>query len=131
MLRFCLASCTVLALVLVIGCTSPPKGAAPAAKVSGIIKMDQKPVPTGELHFSVPGYPPTLVEIKDGNFSGDAPIGKNKVEFIIFAETPKTEKGAVGKNIISPQKYWGPDTVLEATVKEKGPNDFKFDLSSK
>ena len=30
-----------------------------------------------------------------------------------------------------PRKYWGPETTLKATVEASGPNEFKFDITSK
>jgi hypothetical protein len=134
MYRFSLAVGFGLALVWTPGCSSPPppKGAAPAATVKGTITLDGKAIPTGELHFSMLGVPPTVVEIKDGAFSGEAPIGKNQVELFIYVETPSGKPGAPpSKSNTAPEKYWGPKTSLEATVEASGPNEFKFPLTSR
>jgi hypothetical protein len=95
--------------------------------------MDNKLVPSGELHFVVPGYPPRILEVKDGAFEGEAPIGKNKVEAFVYVEGPPSEKyknTPIKKNVV-PEKYWGPDTVLEANVNPGGNNEFKFDMATR
>lgn len=132
MFRFCLAIGLLCCLVLCIGCTSPPKGAAPATKVSGIVNMDGKPIPTGEIQFTVVGYPPIVLEIKDGNYAGEAGIGKNHVEVFVYKEGPVVGKyGKRDKQNTTLEKYTGLNTVLEANVEVGAANEFKFDLVSK
>jgi hypothetical protein len=133
MYRFCLTIGFSLALVWNFGCGPAPKGAAPAANVKGTINIDGKSVPTGEIHFGMSGFPPRVLQIKDGAYSGEAPVGKNQVEVFIYAEGPPSEKypGVPTKKNIAPVKYWGPKTTLEATVDARGTNEFKFDLNSK
>ena len=96
---------------------------------------DGKPLPTGELHFGVHGAPPSVLKVKDGTFSGQAPIGQNKVELFILADGPPNpkykESGAASKINTAPGKYWGPYTALDAPVSATGPNEFKFDISSR
>ena len=133
MTRLFLAQGVLLALVVSSGCVAEPKGAAPAAKVNGTVKMDGKLVPSGEIHFSIPGYPPRALEIQDGSYSGEAPIGKNAVEVYIFVEGPPIERYG-GKRLrtnTTPSKYWGAETTLDATVEAGGANAFDFQLTSK
>ena len=120
-------------LALTCGCTPPPKTGAPAAPVKGTITLDTKPIATGELHFSIADYPPRVVPITDGAFAGEAPIGANKVELVIYVDAAASEKykGSAGKINSAPEKYWGPNTVLEAKVPAAGANDLKFEVSSK
>ncbi|MCI0458076.1 MAG: hypothetical protein L0Z62_14015 [Gemmataceae bacterium] len=135
MCRLCFATGFVLALVWNLGCSSGPKGAAPAANVKGTINRDGKPIPTGEIHFGMTGVPPRVLEIKDGSFSGEAPIGQCQVEVFIYVKGSPPEKDKHGgvrpKTNTVPQRYWGPETTLKATVNESGPNEFKFDIASK
>ncbi len=135
MSRLCLAIGFVLALVCNFGCGSGQKGAAPAAKVKGTITIDGKPIPTGEIHFGMTGVPPRALEIKDGTFAGEAPIGNNLVEVFIYVEGPPPEKDKYGgirsKTNTVPEKYWGPNTSLKATVDANGPNEFKFEITSR
>lgn len=133
MYRVCLAVSLSLALVWNFGCAPEKEAAAPAAKIKGTINMDGKPIPSGEVHFGMVGVPPAVLQIVDGTFSGEVPIGKNKVEVFIFVEGPPSEKYrgvATTKNIV-PEKYWGPHTALEAMVKASGTEDFKFNITSK
>jgi hypothetical protein len=136
MRRFCFASGLFVALLWASGCgpsQADKKGAAPAAKVSGTVKIDGKPVPMGEVHFGVEGYSPMGIEITDGKYAGEAPVGKNEVQVFIFVEGPPVARygGKRLKSNTAPQKYWGPKTVLSATVSAEGPNEFDFNLTSK
>lgn len=135
MRRFWLASGFILVFLGSFGCTSPDdrKGAAPAAKVTGTITMNGKALPAGEIHFSVEGYPPRVLEIKDGKYEGEAPIGKNEVQVFIFIEGPPIERygGQRIKTNIAPPEYWGPKTTLGAIVEADGANEFKFALKSR
>jgi hypothetical protein len=128
-----LASGTLVIIACAVGCTPPPKGAAPAAKVKGTAKMDGKLIPAGEIAFGIEGYPPTMMPIADGAFSGEAPIGKNQVEVFVFEEgppSPRYPNVPTKKNIV-PEKYAGPNTILEANVVAGGANDFKFELNTR
>jgi hypothetical protein len=133
MCRLRFALCFVPALLLILGCGGGKPTAAQTAGVKGTVNIDNKPVPTGEIHFGVTGTPPKVLEIKDGNFSGDAPIGKNQVEVFIYTEGPASEKygGTRSKINTVPQKYWGANTTLSATVNAGASNEFKFDITSK
>jgi len=133
MCRICLATCLGLTLSWVIGCAQAPNGTAPAAKVQGTVRIDGKPISAGEIHFATAGYPPMVMSITDGSYSGEAPIGKNLVEVFIFVEGPPSEKygGTRPKINTTPEKYWGPNTILDATVSADGANEFKFEISSK
>jgi hypothetical protein len=131
MYRLCLAIGFGLALVWTFGCGQAPNAAAPAASVKGTVNIDGKPVPTGELHFGMEGVPPRVLQIKDGTFSGEAPIGKNQVELYIWVEGPESKPGRPSKNNVAPARYWGPKTILAAEVKAGGSNEFKFDITSK
>ena len=132
--RLGLAICFALALVWTFGCSGRP-GPPPTADVKGTINMDGKPLPTGELHFSVHGSPPSVLKVKDGTFAGQAPVGQNKVELFIFVDAPPNPKykggDAIAKINTAPGKYWGPNTALDAAVSATSANDFKFNVSSR
>jgi hypothetical protein len=116
------------------GCGSTQPAAPQTAKVKGAVTLDRTAVPTGEVHFVTSGTPPKVLEIKDGTFAGDVPVGKHKVEVHIYAEGPKTPGkygGEGSKTNTAPQKYWGANTAFSATVEAGGANDFKFDMISK
>jgi hypothetical protein len=128
MYRYSFALGFGLVLVWIVGCTQPPNGLPPSASVTGTVNMDNKPIASGEIHFSMMGVPPSALTIKDGAFSGPAPIGKNMVEVFIYVESGPADKPSK-KNII-PERYWGPNTTLDAEVTAAGPNEFKFNLTS-
>ena len=134
MSRSCLATCFALALVWSFGC-SGRTGPAPTADVKGTINMDGKPLPAGELHFSITGQPPSVLKVTDGTFKGQAPVGQNKVELFIYVDSPSSAKykdsGAAMKMNTAPGKYWGPNTELDAGVSATSTNDFKFDIKSR
>ncbi|WP_029629767.1 hypothetical protein [Zavarzinella formosa] len=132
--RFCAAIGFALSLVVSFGCSPAPQASGPpVGNVKGIVNVDGKSVPTGEIHFGMAGVPPKVLEIKDGAFTGEAPVGNNKVEVFIYVEGPSSEKygGARSKKNSIPQKYWGANTTLSAVVTAGGANDFKFDITSK
>jgi hypothetical protein len=132
MYRWCLVIAFALTLVWGLGCGSGRKGLPPSAKVTGTITQDGRPIPSGEIHFGITGAPPGVVTIKDGTFAGDAPVGKNKVEVYVYAETASAkDRNTKEKRNTLPDKYWGPNTTLEATVTEGGPNEFKFVVTSR
>lgn len=132
--RLCLAIWFALTLVWAGGCAGR-SGPAPTADVKGTIVLDGKPLPTGELHFSIPGSPPSVLKVKDGTFAGQAPVGQNKVELFIYVDAPLNPKykggDATDKVNTAPGKYWGPNTALDAGVSATTANDFKFNVSSK
>jgi hypothetical protein len=134
-MRFlCLAIGIALAVAGPGGCgTSPSPGLPPTAKVKGTVSLDGKSVPTGAIQFGQPGVPSQGLEIKNGAFAGEVPVGKAQVEVFIYAEGPASEKygGAKSKTNIAPQKYWGTNTTLSADIKPGDANEFKFDLTAK
>jgi hypothetical protein len=121
-----------LAVLWNSGCAPAPRVEAPTTSVKGTINIDGKPVPTGEIHFGMIGVPPRVSKITDGTYSGEAPVGENQVEVYIYKEepNPRYPDNPTKVNTLPP-KYWGPKTTLKATVKAEGPNDFKFDVTSR
>ena len=131
--RLCLVIGSVLALAWHSGCGPEQQRAAPVANVKGTVHIDRKPIPSGEIHFGMIGVPPRVLQIKDGAFSGEAPVGKNQVEVFVYAEGPPAAKygGTRAKINTTPERYWGPKTTLSANVEARGTNEFKFDITSK
>jgi hypothetical protein len=133
MSRLCQAALFAL-LLAVTGCGSTQSTAPQTVAVKGTVTLDSKPVPTGEIFFTKGGEPSNAIEIKDGAFAGQAPVGQCKVEVFVYVEGPKTPGkygGLASKTNVAPQKYQGPNTALSAGVDASKPNEFKFDLTSK
>src|SRR5262245_42855892 len=110
--------CSGLALVWLPGCAREQKSTGSAAPVKGTVTLNGNRVSAGEIHFGRTDAPPRVLEIKDGAFSGEAPVGKNQVEVYVYEEGPPSDKygGTRLKKNVAPEKYWGPNSVLEATV---------------
>ena len=125
---------TVIGLMILghAGCTSAHPPPPEASVVDGTVTLDGKPVPTGEIHFGMLGVPPKVLEISDGYFSGDVPVGDHQVEVYIFVEGPPNPRfpDVPTKTNVAPPKYWGPATMLKGTVKANEANDFKFKMTS-
>jgi hypothetical protein len=121
-----------LYLAVTLGCGSERQGPTSAAGVKGTVLLDNKRVLAAEVHFILDGVPPRVMQVKDGTFSGEAPVGKNKVEVYIYVDGPPSEKypSTLTKINKAPDRYWGPNTILQATVEEGGANDFKLELTS-
>jgi prepilin-type N-terminal cleavage/methylation domain-containing protein/prepilin-type processing-associated H-X9-DG protein len=130
----CRTALFVPLLAWAIGCGSTQSTAPQPAQVKGTVTLDTKPVPAGEIYFVKGSESSSAIEIKDGNFSGEVPPGKYKVEIHVLVEGPKTPGkygGQGSKTNVAPQKYWGPETILSANVEAGGANDFKFNMTSK
>ena len=120
----------VLALGCALGCGSSsdkPKLTA----VKGLITLDGKPMPEGEIYFVLSGQAPTTLTVKDGAYSGMANVGSNAVEIrsykvgpVLIANQPATKVNVI------PARY-SDSSKLKAEVADGGTNDFKFEITSK
>lgn len=128
---FC-ASFIFSAAVWLSGCGGGSTNKEPAlAKVSGTIKLNGKPMAGGEVRFGVPGYPMKSMPISGGSYSGEASVGKNKVEVVWDKDGPPNPTDPTTKMKVNAvnSTFSGPSTILNADVKE-GDNKFNFDVTS-
>ena len=122
-------------LCLMTGCPSSAPKKDPLAKVQGTVTLDKESMTEGEISFGLPGKPPNVLKIANGKFSGEARVGKNKVEISSYRTGPAYEKGGykspepTRENII-PAKY-NLESKLAAEVKEGSANEFQFEVTSK
>ena len=130
------ALAVALCLVLtwsVVGCGSGTRTPPPRIPVKGTVNVDGKPLSEGEIIFRVAGEPGIPAPVKDGAFSAQANEGKNQVEISAFKDGPPLstdlEKKPTKINTL-PAKY-NTQTTLSADVKAGGPNEFKFDVTSR
>ncbi len=115
------------------------------AKVSGAITLDNKPLKTGSITFDAAnGQPPSSLDILDGKFEGNAPVGKCKVQITAFEKmTMKEKMRKEGKPVIdgpgydevqeynmAPERYNTKSTITKEVEAGK-TNEFKFELQSK
>jgi hypothetical protein len=150
-----LARFTALAVAIgVVGCKKD--GAPSYANVSGTVNFNGKPLERGQITFSTDGRPPTMMEIVDGKFSGQAMIGSNKVQVAAFRKGAKERaipesarkqveayramnKGGGGEKseAFDPtmEDYipaeWGRDSKQVRVVEAGVPNNFEFDIRVK
>jgi hypothetical protein len=82
------AKLTALAVTFgMSGCSND--GAPSYAKVSGTVTYNGQPLSKGQITFSLEGRAPTMVEIVDGKYSGQAMIGSNRVQIAAFRKRAK------------------------------------------
>jgi len=134
MIRLVSASSVTGLLVLgIVGCGPDAPKVAESIPVKGTVKLDGKPMDAGEVSFSIAGQPGRIATVTNGEFSGNAYPGTNKVEFAHFKEGPPLStdpKKAPTKVNDLPAKYQF-ESKVTAEVKAGGPNEFKFDITSK
>lgn len=149
-----LARFTALAGVLVLGVVGCGKRDGPAfANVSGMITYNGKPLEKGQISFQTDGRPPTVADIVDGKYHGQAMIGSNKVAVAAFRkaakarELPDTAKkqvaayqalnksggGGTATQFDPSMEDYIPDDYGKATkqirvVEAGGQNQFNFDI---
>jgi len=103
--------------------------------VKGEVKLDGQAMKEGEITFVQAGLTPQIFPINNGAFSGEAREGKHKVEIRMYKMGEPTKMGTetmpASKENVLPAKYNSESTLAEATVTPAGPNEFKYDVSSK
>jgi len=108
----------------------------PVFPVSGEVTLDGDPMPEGEIAFvKVSEGIRDMLPIKNGKFEGEVLPGDRKIEIRAY----RIEKAGVEMygddapesrvNYI-PAKY-NENSDLSATITESGPNELKFEVSSK
>jgi hypothetical protein len=129
MKRFCLL---LLGVLLFTGC-GPSGPALPSkAKVGGTVTLDGQPMGGGEIRFGLEANPPQAMPISNGAFSGEAFVGKNRVEVVWDKDGPPHPMEAgkfIQVNAVDAQ-FSGPNTTLSADVPKEGKTDLKFEVTS-
>jgi hypothetical protein len=125
-------SCAVT-ICITLGCGPAEVKPPPTGPVKGTVTLNGEPMAAGELIFSIPGEPVQQIPVTNGAFSGQAPVGKNKVEVYSYQESAPTSglsTDTVKKtNIVSDQ--FNVRSALSENVTAAGPNEFKFAVTSK
>ncbi|MFO0865208.1 MAG: hypothetical protein U0744_11265 [Gemmataceae bacterium] len=118
----------VAGALICLGCTDTRPGVSKRAKVEGTVELDGKPMPDGEIRFSIPAEPPASLEIKDGAYSGEVPEGKNKVEIYRFKED-KTMTPPPKVNILP--RTWNAESKLTVDITASSKQVPAFTVTSK
>jgi hypothetical protein len=145
---------TLLAVLVVVGCDKSDK-APPYANVSGTVNFNGKPLPKGSITFAADGRPPTVMDITDGSFSGQALTGSNKITVSYrrkagaMANLPPDVVSRIQHQTSGPPKSGGAPPEAEGGTEEMIPpewnaaskqfrvvesgtqNKFEFDIKAK
>jgi hypothetical protein len=122
-----------LAILLLVGCSG--SSAERPVKVKGTVTLDQKPLAEGDIVFRTPGAAPNLIPITNGSFEGEVTPGKKIVEIRAYKPQPPPPPmpGVTfepGKINYIPAQY-NDASKIEKEVTPGGPNEFKFEVTSK
>ena len=149
-----LARFTALAIVFgVVGCSKD--GAPSYVNVSGTVTYNGQPIPKGQITFSTDGRPPSMMEIVDGKFAGQAMVGSNKIMVSAYRKTNNERKipdsakkqyeayramnkgGGDSGETFDPSmedyipKEWNRESTQVRVVEAGGQNKFEFDIKGK
>lgn len=122
------------ALLALVGCGESPEVAYP---IKGTVKLDGKPLESGEVYFLTEGKPPVIVPVKNGEFEGKATAGIKKVQLHAYrvgkatsVSGPGAESAEPPRENYLPARYHSASTETRE-VSKTGPNVFDFELTSK
>lgn len=129
--------CLLSSLAFLAGCAGEgsPK-ITNRADVAGTVNLDGKPLAEMEatISFVLPGEAPAVLDIKEGKFSGQAPIGNPRVEIRAMKQGEPTlmdgkpVEGSGKYNFIAPQ--FNDQSTLTAKIPAGGNKDLKFDVEA-
>ena len=138
-------ACVVSAVVLTSAAGCGGKLGAPSyTKVTGTVTFEGKPLDKGTITFSCDGRPPTILDVNDGKFTGDAIAGTNRVSVSAKRKVSGAAAAKLPPDIVARLKAGqgggtGPDQLEEAipadwgaaskqtrTVESGGANKFDF-----
>jgi hypothetical protein len=146
-----------LLFATVVGCSKKSGDGPKSAFVKGTVIYNGKPVEKGKITFTIVGGPPTIMDIVDGQFVGEAEVGTNRViisakkkadtipnldpeaKALIEANLKIKFRGKPGEMRGPPPDWdpmmveyippeWNKDSQNTRTVEAGSPNDFTFDI---
>lgn len=143
----------LLGLVTVVGCQDADKPIY--ANVKGTVTYNGKAIEKGQIIFAVEGRPPTMMDITDGKFAGQAMVGSNRISVSAKKKTANPAKlhpdakaqmegymkyrGKSGESGSPPIDYdpsmveyipveWNAQSKQMRVVEAGAANDFQFDI---
>jgi hypothetical protein len=121
-----------LALCFFVGCEEQNAPPPAAAKVSGTVNLDGKPMQGGAVRFNVAGQPPKELPVTNGAFSGEAYVGLNVIDVIWDKEGGSNPMDPSSKMMVNAvdAKFSGPASPFQEAVGAEGKSDLKFDVTS-
>ena len=122
----------MLMIGAILGCgeSSKARKTLEEVAVKGAITLKDKPVADGEIYFIVSGYAPNIIPVRNGEYTGTAKVGTNRVEIRSWKDGPPLSTDPTNKptkvNTI-PQEF-NDASKLTAEVASKAENTFKFKI---
>lgn len=131
MYRLC-AGMLILLSGALVGCSGGGTKGPAAAPVKGTVNLDGKPMAGGEVRFSAPGFPPKVIEVKDGAFEGEAFAGSNKIEVVWDKDGPPNPTDPTTKMKVNAvaDKFSGPNTPFSFEIPAGGKTDITLAVTS-
>ena len=121
-------------LIVALGISGCSRKGRIMVPVSGTVTLDGKPMPDGMIYFKtiVEGSVDQM-EIKDGKFAGKVEVGDRRVEICRYGLGPpiKMGNGEIPNKIETLPARYNQESELKATLTQRGPNEFTFDVKSK
>ena len=151
-MKRCLLLLLFLFLATVVGCGNK----LTYANVKGTVTYNGKPIDKGQIVFTAEGKPPTIIDIDDGKFTGQAVVGSNRISVSALKKSTvapkplpkeaeiqlkgykefmrgKSDGGGpsgvlapVGVDYIPPE--WGSDSKHIRVVEAGAANEFEFNI---
>jgi len=123
---------TMLMIGAILGCGDGSKERKKLEEVAvkGAVTLKDKPLVDGEIYFIVSGYAPNIIPVRNGEYTGTAKVGTNRVEIRSWKDGPPLSTDPTNKptkvNTI-PQEF-NDASKLTAEVASKAENTFKFKI---
>ena len=123
---------TMLMIGAILGCGDGSKERKKLEEVAvkGAVTLKDKPLADGEIYFIVSGYAPNIIPVRNGEYTGTAKVGSNRVEIRSWKDGPPLSTDPTNKptkvNTI-PQEF-NDASKLTAEVASKAENTFKFKI---
>jgi hypothetical protein len=120
-------------LVVTAGCRPPAVARVERAGVAGTITLNGQPLSRGQIFFDArAGEPPVILDVVDGRYEGEVPVGATKVSIVSTRTTTmRAEVGGDGPGYDDemeidtlPGRYKNMDRDVEPATH----NRFDFDL---
>ena len=123
---------SMLMIGAILGCgdSSKARKTLEEVAVKGAVTFKDKPIADGEIYFIVSGYAPTIIPVRNGEYTGTAKVGTNRVEIRSWKDGPPLSTDPTNKptkvNTI-PQEF-NDASKLTAEVTPKAENTFSFKI---
>lgn len=115
---------------LTLGCGGDSNARIPLEEtpVKGFVTVKGKALAEGEIYFVVSGYAPNIIPIENGEYSGKAKTGSNRVEIRSWKAGPplSTDPTKQPSKLNTIPSAYNDASKLTANVVSKGENEFKF-----